>query len=295
MPDEAQVDVLMPVRNGGDLVQRAIESVLDQSLEAWRLHIWDNGSEDSTLDVIAQYVHDPRIVVHAEKGVTSALGNFRRALQAADAELACFLAHDDRWDRHFLEILTDRLRVSKHMSGFCPAVCLVAPDGTSRLVPFKLQRDAAGDQFLASNDVISHRSVQVNAWYGLYRTSFLIGVWRDVDPLVDDCNPASDRAYIAHALVKGRIGYEPRALYFKRTQRASRRLDGGLSDFQYRVANRQTLAAVLRAESARGRVHGVERLMILGRFGIESSLAVARSAARAISRHFCVRATRAGP
>lgn len=54
------ISVIMTVYNGEKLLREAIDSILNQSYQEFELIIIDDGSTDSTLQIINSY-HDPRI------------------------------------------------------------------------------------------------------------------------------------------------------------------------------------------------------------------------------------------
>jgi len=68
------VSVVMAVYNESDCVGVAIESILNQSFTDFEFIIVNDGSTDSTLDIIKSY-HDKRIVIisHENKGLTISL------------------------------------------------------------------------------------------------------------------------------------------------------------------------------------------------------------------------------
>jgi glycosyltransferase involved in cell wall biosynthesis len=86
------VDVLVPVRDGGRLLRRAVDSVLDQDGADVRVLVVDDGSSDGAAGRLPR---DPRIVVldnARERGVPGAL---ETALRAGDAP---FVARQDADD-----------------------------------------------------------------------------------------------------------------------------------------------------------------------------------------------------
>jgi glycosyltransferase involved in cell wall biosynthesis len=73
------VDVLVPVRDGGRLLRRAVESVLDQDGARVRVYVVDDGSTDGA---VRRLPRDPRIVVlpnALSRGVPGALETALRA------------------------------------------------------------------------------------------------------------------------------------------------------------------------------------------------------------------------
>lgn len=68
VPESLTVSIVMPTRNRGAKVPRAIESVLAQSYRTWDLVVVDDGSTDETPEVLAKF-DDERIRVVRTDGV----------------------------------------------------------------------------------------------------------------------------------------------------------------------------------------------------------------------------------
>lgn len=61
--NDALVTVLMPVYNGCDYVAAAIRSVINQDFEDWHLLVINDGSTDSTKEVLEQFKDHPKITI----------------------------------------------------------------------------------------------------------------------------------------------------------------------------------------------------------------------------------------
>ncbi len=92
-----KVTVLMPVYNGEKYLQEAIESILNQTFTDFELIIINDGSTDSTLDIIMSY-KDPRIrlvqnesnlklIVSLNKGIGLANGMYIARMDSDDVSL----------------------------------------------------------------------------------------------------------------------------------------------------------------------------------------------------------------
>ena len=55
------VDIILPTYNCEKYIEEAINSIVDQSFENWKLIIVDDGSTDYTLRLIEKYLKDKRI------------------------------------------------------------------------------------------------------------------------------------------------------------------------------------------------------------------------------------------
>ncbi len=98
---EPLVSIVMPVWNRSLVASVAIESVLAQTFANWELLIVDDGSTDSSREVVSRFLHDPRIRLLAEPHIgVSAARN--RAFREARGEFVAYLDSDNTWFPHFL-------------------------------------------------------------------------------------------------------------------------------------------------------------------------------------------------
>jgi predicted AlkP superfamily phosphohydrolase/phosphomutase len=100
----ALISVIVPTRNRADLLATAIASVLEQSYTNLELVVVDDGSSDSTPDLLAS-LRDPRlrimrIDVGEGEGAARNLG-----LESATGDIVCFLDDDNRFDPNWLRSL----------------------------------------------------------------------------------------------------------------------------------------------------------------------------------------------
>ncbi|MDZ8088197.1 MAG: glycosyltransferase [Nostoc sp. DedQUE12b] len=89
------VSVIIPAYNSEKTIIETVQSVLNQTFKNFELIIINDGSQDSTLDVIAE-IKDPRIKVFS---YPNAGGNVsrNRGLKHAVGEFISFLDADDLW------------------------------------------------------------------------------------------------------------------------------------------------------------------------------------------------------
>lgn len=101
------VDILLAAYNGSDFIAEQIESILKQSYKNIRLLIRDDGSTDSTLDIVKKYVSlDARVVLIADSFAPNGCGeNFKRLIQASEADYVLFSDQDDVWFENKVELL----------------------------------------------------------------------------------------------------------------------------------------------------------------------------------------------
>jgi glycosyltransferase involved in cell wall biosynthesis len=94
------VSVVLPVYNGEMYVATTIASVIAQTYPRWELLIVDDGSTDTTADVVARFVDRRIVYIRQENRGLSAARN--AGISRAEGEYVAFLDHDDLWAPQFL-------------------------------------------------------------------------------------------------------------------------------------------------------------------------------------------------
>ena len=90
------ISVCMATYNGGKYIGAQIGSILLQMGERDELIIQDDGSNDSTLSIIAEF-KDPRIYVEVNKENMGVIENFELALVRAKGDIIFLSDQDDEW------------------------------------------------------------------------------------------------------------------------------------------------------------------------------------------------------
>lgn len=100
------ITALIPTYRRPDLLKRAIESVLTQTMPRIKVCVFDNASGDETAQVVAEIARrDPRVeyVCHPQNvGMT---GNFNAALRSVETPYFAMLCDDDVVLPHFFETM----------------------------------------------------------------------------------------------------------------------------------------------------------------------------------------------
>lgn len=97
------VSVIIPSYNHAHFIERAMQSVLDQTFLSWEVIVIDNHSQDNTDEVVGK-LKDPRITllkIH-NNGVIAASRN--AGIRAAKGEFIAFLDSDDWWNSRKLAL-----------------------------------------------------------------------------------------------------------------------------------------------------------------------------------------------
>lgn len=138
------ISVIIPTYNRAHVLRRAIESVFKQNYKNFELIIVDDGSDDDTQMLLAQY-SNIHIIKTSNQGVSSARNI---GIQAAKGEWIAFLDSDDEWMEN--KLLKQVNYIQHH-----PEFKLVHGDeiwirNGKRVNPKLKHQKGGGDQFFAS-------------------------------------------------------------------------------------------------------------------------------------------------
>lgn len=216
------ITIGLPIHNGGQFLDRALESLLNQTYPHIRLIISDNASTDATPEIARRWQEkDPRVEYIRQPRNLGALGNFEFVAAQAQTEYFMWAACDDLWEPEFAEALLDDLQA--HPGS---AVCMSA-----------VKRICLGDdrietnRFEGDNDPNRMTSVQMlgallegkkyhNWIYGLFRTDFLKKALANGFPRII----GTDRLWMCQVALATPFRYVDRELFIKH------RLPGAFAD-----------------------------------------------------------------
>lgn len=120
------LSIIMPVYNKADYVARCLHSILDQDYTDYELVIVNDGSTDSSADIIKTFI-DPRIRLFTtiNQGVSAARN---RGMAEARGEYLMFVDADDYISTIILTILCSRQNPMRQicMCGASPKISLMA-------------------------------------------------------------------------------------------------------------------------------------------------------------------------
>lgn len=124
------VTIGMPVYNGENYLAEAIDSVLSQSFNAFRLIITDNASTDAT-EAIARRAErsDPRVEYHRQSANLGAAANYNFAVDLAESPYFMWQAHDDVRLPDFLERAVTAFQDNPRASVVFSRSRRIGPDG----------------------------------------------------------------------------------------------------------------------------------------------------------------------
>jgi glycosyltransferase involved in cell wall biosynthesis len=104
------VDVAVTAYRRADFVRDAIESVLGQSFDGWRLTIFENGPGGGDIEkAVGPYMSDERVSFNPSGRDLSLAENWTRAIGGDSGTYVALLHDDDRWHPGFLQARVDAL------------------------------------------------------------------------------------------------------------------------------------------------------------------------------------------
>lgn len=204
------VSIGLPVYNGQQYLQSAIDSILGQTYRNIELVVCDNASTDDTEKICTQYAaRDPRIQYHRNPHNMGAAANFNRVFELSTGTYFKWAAHDDVLEPTYLEKCVEMLEQTPDAvlcqslvkiiddQGECLQIYNHAASGTDRLRP--------SDRFAAR--LASRPCMEV---FGLIRADAL----RSTSLIRHHLG--SDRTLLVELALLGRFTLFPESLFLNR-------------------------------------------------------------------------------
>ena len=109
--ENVRIAILMATYNGEKFLREQIDSLFTQTYQDWHLYVHDDGSTDSTISIVKEYIdnHPGRITLMDYPSQGGACKNFLSMLDRVDAPYYMFCDQDDVWlpekiEREYSEI-----------------------------------------------------------------------------------------------------------------------------------------------------------------------------------------------
>lgn len=153
VPEQADhVDIIMSTYNGARYLRPQLGSLFEQTDQAWRLIVRDDGSQDDTPAILAEYKerHPTKVEVVVDNlGGIGAQRSFGAAMTASTAGFMLFCDQDDVWLPQKVQVLRARMndlegRVGRHTPILVHSDLVVVDADLRPLAPSFLTRLTAG-------------------------------------------------------------------------------------------------------------------------------------------------------
>lgn len=113
-------EILLAAYNGAEYLSEQLDSILRQDTDAWHLTISDDGSSDTTVQIIDAYVNQyPQKIARVSSGTRfgSARDHFFWLMGQCDAEYMLFCDQDDVWHPDKVRLFAQALEEGERQYG----------------------------------------------------------------------------------------------------------------------------------------------------------------------------------
>jgi glycosyltransferase involved in cell wall biosynthesis len=209
------VSIGLPVYNGENFIERAVESILGQTYSNIEVIIRDNASQDRTAEMCSRLAaQDSRVIYSRNETNIGAARNYNAVFNSARGEYFKWAAHDDVLAPTFVERAVDVLSNNPDVVLCSARTRRIGDDGQ---ITGSYPSDAAWAGWSAPDRFRSlvltpHACVAV---FGLIRRTALLGT-----PLIAPY-VSSDRVLLAELGLRGRIVEIDEDLFFRRDHAGS--------------------------------------------------------------------------
>lgn len=172
---EPKVSVVMPVFNVEEYLRECLDSIVNQTLKEIEIICVDDGSTDSSLEILKEYAQkDNRISVLTQKNFHAGVAR-NAGLAVAKGEYIIFLDSDDLFELSMFEKLYDKTKTLNLDMVVCNASKF---DSNTKNI---LNVFGINQRYLPKNEVFSIEEVKANwskifipaTWNKLYNTNFI--------------------------------------------------------------------------------------------------------------------------
>jgi glycosyltransferase involved in cell wall biosynthesis len=168
----------LAVRNGRDVIERCIESILSQDFADLELVICDNASDDGTMRMLDNYARaDPRIRLSANQINIGSHENMRRVLDASRGTFFRWISADDWLEPRCLSTCVRALENQPDAIGVTTWFTIYMPDGSSRYEEYRGEYPSSPDpaqRFQRMLWFFHAGDAKYDPIYGIYRRNCLM-------------------------------------------------------------------------------------------------------------------------
>lgn len=168
------IDINLICRNNEEKIQQTLESVSEQTFEAFRVLIIDDGSTDATPDIVKKHMKRDTRFKYTRNDCRLYVGNFQRAFWEGDSEFIMPKSSDDLIDKTYIEKCLSRLNEDPELAMVHTGSDVIGENGN-------INRQYAKNTYLRflENDPIVRALKLANTYtfspcyWGVYRRKFV--------------------------------------------------------------------------------------------------------------------------
>ncbi len=210
------VSIGLCVRNGGNYLREALDSLLAQTYKNFELIISDNVSRDDTQKICQEYARrDPRIRYIRQKESLKSFAHFDFTKNEARGEYFMWACHDDLWDQRFIEKC-----LAKHKEIHLPteqSPIVVFPNFYTFDDSGKVMKYDPKKYFPLPHNLYERVRIYLTYKLKYGKDEIRYGLWKrniPADKISADID--KDNVYVLKALLSGYFAAVPETLFFKR-------------------------------------------------------------------------------
>ncbi len=209
--NKPRVSLGMPVYNGENFLEQALDSLLSQTFEDFELVVSDNASTDRTEEICREYAtRDRRIRYYRQEKNIGAANNFNYVFELSRGEYFKWTAHDDLCAPSFIAECVEVLDRDESVVLCYPKTKLIDENGGLIGVSYKpLRKIDVREPQQRFQDILFH-AVWCFEVFGLMRADVLRKT-----PLIEKYY-GSDKVLLARLSLLGRFQEIDKYLFFRR-------------------------------------------------------------------------------
>jgi glycosyltransferase involved in cell wall biosynthesis len=172
------LSVGLAVRNGRNVIERCIESILSQDFTDLELVVCDNASDDGTIEMLDDYARaDRRIRLSANQVNIGSHENMKRVLEASRGMFFRWISADDWLEPRCLSTCVRALESRPDAIGVTTWFTIHTPDGSSRYEEYRGEYPTSPDparRFQRMLWFFHAGDAKYDPIYGIYRRKCLM-------------------------------------------------------------------------------------------------------------------------
>lgn len=211
-----RVSIGIPVYNGENYLEQALDSILAQSFQDFEVIISDNASTDRTEEICRAYAKkDARVRYHRNEKNIGSGKNFNQVFELAKGEYFKWTAHDDVCGPGFVESCVKVLDGDPSVS-LCHATPVMINALGKELPDYAEQHRYAELKFTSSNKPHKRLYDIACLWHGCYQVFGIARTSVLKQTALIGTYVGTDRVLLAELALYGRYHEVPEPIYFRR-------------------------------------------------------------------------------
>lgn len=216
------IAVVIPVYNGGELIQRCLESVFAQKLDQdtiLEVIVIDDGSSDNTLEIVREFGASITLLQQAHKGPAAARN---LGIRYSNAAYLALLDADDYWKPDFIVETLRFLMEHPEAIGVSTGQIHKSLNRDAKIAPAFLADLPSGVEGYLVDDFFSYWALHIHICTG--STLIRMKIIKEAGEQLEDLHLSQDLEYWAYLSTFGPWGFLPQILFVSDGDKVTRKL-----------------------------------------------------------------------